>query len=391
VNWVDVALLALLVIAGVWGGYTGLVSQLFIFVGLVLGLGAGGAAALWVGDRIVDQDVRAAAAIATILGVMGVFYLAGAAIARAFRRGARGHWSRGVDAFLGTLTAMAGVAIAAWLLTIPVASSPYPSLAQSVRASTAMKIVRSSPPPPGLLASFRDAVKASGFPIVFEELPTPFSGPSSAPDPSIAGAPAVAQARGSTLKILAEACRNGSEGTGWVFAPEHLATNAHVVAGADKPLEIVVPDGGTRKGTVVAFDPDRDVAVVHVPGLRRDPLPRTAEVAPRDLSVAALGYPSNGPYNVSPGRVSRRLEAKGRDIYDAKIVDRNIYEVRTRIRPGNSGGPLVGEDGRVYGMVFAASTTDSDIGYVLTEAMIAPILDPAVGARSPVDTGPCLR
>lgn len=378
-------------IAGIWGGYTGLVSQLFIFVGVVVGLAAGSAAASWVGDRIVDPTVRTAAVIGTILIVLGLFYMAGAAVARAFRAKTQGHWSRGIDAFFGTLTAMAGVAVAAWLLTIPVASSPYTALAQSVRASTVMKIVRTAPPPPGLFASFRDALKDSGFPVVFEDLPAPISGPVPPPDAAIASAPAVERSRASTVKILAEACMTGSEGTGWVFAPQHVVTNAHVVAGADGPLDIVVPDGGTRRGTVVAFDPDRDVAVVYVSGLKRDALPRTSEVAPRDLSVAALGYPANGPYDVAPGRVSRRLDATGRDIYDDGIVNRNIYEVRTRIRPGNSGGPLVAADGRVFGMVFAASTTDPDIGYVLTDAMIDPILDASASATKGVDTGACLR
>ena len=61
-----------------------------------------------------------------------------------------------------------------------------------------------------------------------------------------------------------------------------------------------------------------------------------------------------------------------------------------KVRPGNSGGPLVSPDGTVEGMIFAASTTNSGIGYALTAAEISRVLSPSVGRTRPVDTGPCV-
>ena len=58
------------------------------------------------------------------------------------------------------------------------------------------------------------------------------------------------------------------------------------------------------------------------------------------------------------------------------------------MRPGNSGGPLLAPDGRVYGVVFARSTSDAETGYVLTADEVADDAERAATATAPVDTGP---
>jgi S1-C subfamily serine protease len=175
-----------------------------------------------------------------------------------------------------------------------------------------------------------------------------------------------------------------------VYAPGRIATNAHVVAGSRRSIEIEAPSGSLYRGRVVAFDPLSDVAVIAADGLPLAALSWTTETAVDDLSVAALGYPENGPFTVTPGRIRDELTARGRDIYDESFVERSIYEVSTRIRPGNSGGPLVSPQGTVYGIVFAASSTDSDIGYALSGLEVADILRAGSDATGRADTGACL-
>lgn len=81
------------------------------------------------------------------------------------------------------------------------------------------------------------------------------------------------------------------------------------------------------------------------------------------------------------------MQARGQNIYSDAMVTREIYSIRSTVRPGNSGGPLLTTKGRVYGVVFARSTSDNETGYVLTAAEVAS--DAARGARATatVDTG----
>jgi S1-C subfamily serine protease len=66
-----------------------------------------------------------------------------------------------------------------------------------------------------------------------------------------------------------------------------------------------------------------------------------------------------------------------------------VYSLYARVRPGNSGGPLLSTRGQVIGIVFATSLDDPNTGYALTMKEAAPVLDRASGASTPVGTGGC--
>jgi S1-C subfamily serine protease len=70
-------------------------------------------------------------------------------------------------------------------------------------------------------------------------------------------------------------------------------------------------------------------------------------------------------------------------------VLREVFSLRSTVRPGNSGGPLVSLDGKVTGVVFAASVTDRSTGYALTAGQVAQAAARAVTSDAPVDTGGC--
>ncbi|MDP9235185.1 MAG: serine protease, partial [Actinomycetota bacterium] len=89
--------------------------------------------------------------------------------------------------------------------------------------------------------------------------------------------------------------------------------------------------------------------------------------------------------------VSARFEAHGKDIYGRRDVFREVYELRTPIRQGDSGGPFVVPDGRVAGVDFAASTTNTDIGYALTGSTVVEDIRKGNERTTRVPTGPCVH
>ena len=140
---------------------------------------------------------------------------------------------------------------------------------------------------------------------------------------------------------------------------------------------------------MVFFDPNVDVAILHVPGLGQSALPRASGDPARGVTGAVIGYPGGQTEKVVPAAVRGTETARGYNIYNSSLVDRDIEVLASQIIPGNSGGPLVDNAGVVQGLVFAASTTDPNEGYALTMTQIAPDLQAGRGRTQPVSTQQC--
>ena len=107
--------------------------------------------------------------------------------------------------------------------------------------------------------------------------------------------------------------------------------------------------------------------------------------------AAGLGHPFGGPLSVIPVGVAASYVAAGRDIYGGSEVDRRILELTAHIDRGDSGGPLILDDGTVGGIVFAEAKSDPNVGYALAPTAVAGRITGAVGRTSAVDTGECVR
>jgi S1-C subfamily serine protease len=141
--------------------------------------------------------------------------------------------------------------------------------------------------------------------------------------------------------------------------------------------------------TVVLYDPKRDVAVLDVPGLDASPLSFARAPARSGDPAVVLGYPEDGPLNVQAARVRDRMQVSGADIYGNAGVRREVYSIRSVVRSGNSGGPLLATDGTVLGVVFATDLRSTDTGYVLTAAEVSSDFAAGRDATTRVGTGEC--
>jgi S1-C subfamily serine protease len=185
---------------------------------------------------------------------------------------------------------------------------------------------------------------------------------------------------------VATACSRTLEGSGFVYSDGHVMTNAHVVAGVRHP--VVRIEDTDYAAQVVYYDPDIDAAVLAVPDLEAEALDFDTTAESEDLA-AVLGYPENGPYDVQPARVREQRTLRSPNIYGDATVYRDTYSLYARVRPGNSGGPVVDAGGDVIGVLFAASVTDADTGYALTADQVSEAAVAGNTAAAPVDTGGC--
>ena len=296
-----------------------------------------------------------------------------------------------VDAALGAVASLVAICLLTWFVAGAVRGVAGPVSRQIGRSHIVAALDDVIPARAAeLFTGFRSLLDRGGFPKVFESLGPERILPIDPPDGAVAQSKAVREAARSIVKVtgIARSCSRSQEGSGWVVAPEKVVTNAHVVAGERSQVVRIGGTGTAYEAHVVLFDPKRDIAVLDVPGLPAPPLKQGPDVG-RGTSAVVAGFPENGPYTVGAARVRQVIDATGNDIYDRPGIERQVYSLYAKVRPGNSGGPLLGTDGKVIGIVFATSLDDPNTGYALTMHEAAPILEQAPGATTPVRTGGC--
>lgn len=394
-NLLDLIIVLLAVAYGIGGFRSGAIVGAFSLVGFFGGAAIGAQLARPLGSRLADGRAQIPVAIVCVLVLAMIGQLIGVFIAGKLRTRFVHRRGRPIDSALGALLGVVAVLLVAWMVALPLATSAYPALAKQASQSKIVRGVNEAVPSGvrGLYSSLRNFFNQSGFPPVLGDLPSTTVVPVAPPPADLPGevADRVAQSRQSIVKIYGQAtqCGRGIEGSGFVYARNRVMTNAHVVAGTRTVQVVRSTDGESVSARVVVFDPDRDVAVLYVPGLDAPALDFASQRATQGTPAVVVGYPEDGPYTVRSARVRTQTTVQGSNIYGQGDVRREIYSVRAVVRSGNSGGPMLGYDGRVLGVVFATALDSNDTGFVLTDNEVAG--DAAAGRdkRSAVGTGGC--
>jgi S1-C subfamily serine protease len=385
-DWLLLALVCAYALSGYWQGF---VTGAFATLGLLLG----GLFGIWLAPKALgDVDpsmwVSLGALFIVILSAslgQALFQYAGARVRD------RITWQpiRAVDAVGGAMLSAVAVLLVAWALGVAISGTRLGGVTEQVRSSAVLARVDQTLPQQAdqMLQAFDDVVGASFFPRYLE----PFApeqivqvgpGPKRLlQDPDVLGAGrSVLKVRGSNR------CGQGVEGSGFVFSPGRLMTNAHVVAGVRDP-EISL-DEETIPAEVVLYDSELDLAVLafEAPAVAALGFDFGGEPG---KGVAILGYPEDGPFDVQSARIRAEQRLRSPNIYGTDTVVREVFSLRGTVRPGNSGGPIVSSAGDVLGVVFAASVTDPATGYALTADQVRESAAAGIASSEEVSTGAC--
>lgn len=370
----------------------GFVVGVMSFVGFVGGLLVG----VWLVPQVMSHFqsslVVSTISLCAVLALAVIGQVIATTIGGRVRRELTWRPIQAVDQGAGAVVSVISVLLVTWFLGLALASSAMPLVVAQVHESRILAGIQKVLPKDSAswFRSFSSVLGRSGFPQVFGPFTQETIANVPAPDPAVLKESGVVSAESSIVKIVGDApsCGKQIEGSGFVFAPEHVMTNAHVVGGVTSPTVQIGGVGTYYRAKVVLYDPETDIAVLDVPGLNAPSLHFDTSAKAEDDGVVA-GFPEDGPFSAVAARIRQEMDAQGQDIYDQNTVTRDIFSLYSTVLQGNSGGPLLSPSGQVYGVVFAKSLQDSTTGYALTASQVQQDAQQGAGLTSSVDTEGC--
>ncbi|WP_272473880.1 MarP family serine protease [Baekduia alba] len=382
---IDWLIVAFTVVMATIGWRQGFVAGAFALVGFVGGAFLGSR----IGPALLPDGSSSpyAPLVSLIAAVTGGSIFAGLfeSVGYLIRRAVPVPGVRTLDGLLGAVLSAAIALGLAWIVGAVLLQTPgVRQLRRDIQRSEILQRLNTVLPPSGSILNA--LARFDPFPHI--------DGPEAevpAPSAAVARDPEVRAASASVVRVLGTACGLGIEGSGWVGADGLVVTNAHVVAGEDDTVVQERGVGPKLDATPVAFDAKNDVAVLRVSGLSSDARPLALVGAPPvGASAAILGFPENGPFSVRAARLGQTRVVVSEDAYGRGPVTRSMTTFRGVVRPGNSGGPVLDNAGRVLATVFAKSTqAQRHGGYGVPNAIVRHALDAAATAGGEVSTGAC--
>lgn len=165
-----------------------------------------------------------------------------------------------------------------------------------------------------------------------------------------------------------------SQGFGTGFAVARggcIATNLHVIAGAQTATVVLADGRQFGEVEILAVDEDQDLALLRIPELELPALPlgTSATVRPGE-HVIAIGNPLGLGHTVSDGLVSAVREV---------TPAISLLQISTPLAPGSSGGPLLNDQGEVIGISRLIQARGQNLNFAVPVDALKPLLDVSQG------------
>ena len=389
----DLALLVIAVAFAVSGYRQGFIVGSLSFIGFVGGAVLGAEFGPSISRAIVggqtQQDV-VAVVLLIVFAIVGQFVFS--SVGAYVRQSMTSTSSTVLDAVGGSVVSVLSMLLIAWAIGSVLTASSFQGVVTQVDNSKVLSTMDKVMPSQAktMFSEFRQMLASGPFPQVFSGIGAAHLFAISSPDPAVLNSPGYQAATSRVLKVQGTAlsCDRSIEGSGFVYAPQHVLTNAHVVAGVNQGPTVTTSGGRTYQAKVVLYDPQVDIAVLYVPGLNLTPLHFDYQ-GQAGASAVVAGYPEDHGFTQDAARIGGTQNAVGPDIYQTGQVNRQIFEIRANVEPGNSGGPLLSPSGTVYGVVFAAAVDASDTGFALTANEVSADAQAGANQTFPTSTQGC--
>jgi S1-C subfamily serine protease len=395
-NFIDIFIAAAFLIFGWIGFRRGILRTILSIIGLIVG-GAAGAIATPSIQSLISNN---AFGFKPTIGLTSI--ILGASLGM-FLFGVLGSFLRVVllpFPFMKTIDSLIGFGLA--IVAVASISSTLSSAAQVIPNKTVNNLFSQSQLisqiDQYLPARFKDAAQKiqnvitdSPLPEVFKSLVESRITPTQL-ETDVAIPEIVTKSVASTVRIdgIAESCSAAMVGTGFIVSPERVITNAHVVAGVKEPVITLFNSQTQLGGRVIAIDRKKDIAIIFVPGLTGEKLTFIGPVTPNEIGFV-VGYPNGGNLRTMPVSVTSEFESIGTDIDGNGESRRDVIVFGGDVKPGNSGGPLLNDQGQVLGVVFAADAENKNTGYALAPSEVAKLVSETSSVMQAIETGECAK
>lgn len=171
----------------------------------------------------------------------------------------------------------------------------------------------------------------------------------------------------------------GSLGSGVIVRADGIiVTNNHVIGDADE-IRVVLADRREYDAEVVLADPRTDLAVLKIDA-GEDSLPTLNFLDSDQVQVGDISLAIGNPFGVGQTVTSGIVSATART--NAGISDFQFFiQTDAAVNPGNSGGALVGLDGRLIGIntaIYTRTGENNGIGFAIPSNMVKTVVDAAL-------------
>ena len=171
----------------------------------------------------------------------------------------------------------------------------------------------------------------------------------------------------------------GSLGSGVIVRSNGIiVTNHHVIGGADS-IQVVLADRREFAATVVLSDPRHDLAILKI-DVGDEELPVLELTDSDTVEVGDFALAIGNPFGVGQTVTSGIVSATART--NQGISDFQFFiQTDASVNPGNSGGALIGLDGKLMGIntaIFTRSGDSAGIGFAIPSNMVKTVVEAAL-------------